>query len=269
MVATRSNERWPGTARSIAARRKRGFVPGRNWLGARSSCGTSDAEYPKPLGRWAQFSRSRDVTDRTDRTSFTEAQIAAFRMHRHHLDLRAPSSHLPNVVRDVCGVQAQVTAMARIALWARLRDLAVDDVERALEKKRTIVKTWSMRGGAPPPGLERTPPVSPRSHADEAAARAEVDPASGLEGGRGHRYDPRRPQERPADPGPARGLFGEEARDEDERLDGRRVGTQDGGVQHRVAARPTGRDTGPRVLRSEPGTANHVHARGLFATAAA
>jgi len=86
------------------------------------------------------------VTDRTDRASFTEAQIAAFRLHRHHLDLRAPSSHLPNVVRDVCGVQAQVTAMARIALWARLRDLTVDDVERALERKRTIVKTWSMRG---------------------------------------------------------------------------------------------------------------------------
>ncbi len=86
------------------------------------------------------------MTDRTDKASFTEAQIAAFRLHRHHLDLRAPRSHLANVVRDVCGVQAQVTAMARIALWARLRDLAVDDVERALEQKRTIVKTWSMRG---------------------------------------------------------------------------------------------------------------------------
>jgi len=36
--------------------------------------------------------------------------------------------------------------MARIALWARLRQLTLDDVERALVKKRTIVKTWSMRG---------------------------------------------------------------------------------------------------------------------------
>src|SRR5437879_13718984 len=100
-------------------------------------------------------------------------------------------------------------------------------------------------GGAAPAGLERAPPLCPWSHADEAAARAEVDPASGFEGGRGHRYDPRRPQERPADPGPTRRLFGEEARDEDERLDGRRVGTQDGGVQHRVAARPAGGDAGP------------------------
>lgn len=39
-----------------------------------------------------------------------------------------------------------MTAMARIALWARLRKLTIDDVERALVQKRTIVKAWSMRG---------------------------------------------------------------------------------------------------------------------------
>jgi len=81
-----------------------------------------------------------------DNLSFEEAQVSAFRTHRHHLDLRAPRSRLPSVVADVCGVQAQVTAMARIALWARLRQLTVDDVEQALFQKRTIVKTWSMRG---------------------------------------------------------------------------------------------------------------------------
>ncbi len=86
------------------------------------------------------------MTDRIDRPSFTDAQVAAFRVHRHHLDLRAPRSGLASVVADVCGVQAQVTAMARIALWARLRHLTVDDVEQALVQKRTIVKTWSMRG---------------------------------------------------------------------------------------------------------------------------
>src|SRR5437870_12507762 len=81
-----------------------------------------------------------------DNLSFEEAQVSAFRMQRHHLELRAPRSRLPSVVADVCGVQAQVTAMARIALWARLRQLTVDDVEQALFRKRTIVKTWSMRG---------------------------------------------------------------------------------------------------------------------------
>src|SRR2546426_1748097 len=81
-----------------------------------------------------------------DKPSFSEAQVSAFRMDRHPLDLRAPSSRLATVVADVYGVQAQVTAMARIALWARLRQLTVDDVEQALVQKRTIVKTWSMRG---------------------------------------------------------------------------------------------------------------------------
>jgi len=36
--------------------------------------------------------------------------------------------------------------MTRIALWARLRQLTINDVERARVKQRTIVKTWSMRG---------------------------------------------------------------------------------------------------------------------------
>src|SRR6058998_4351269 len=81
-----------------------------------------------------------------DTYSFNDAQVSSFRLHRHHLDLRAPLSRLAGVVGDVCGVQAQVTAMARIALWARLRQLTVDDIEQALVRKRTIVKTWSMRG---------------------------------------------------------------------------------------------------------------------------
>src|SRR5205809_2609590 len=87
-----------------------------------------------------------NVTDRIDEFTLGAPLVSAFRMHRHDLDLRGPSSRLPSVVGDVCGVQAQVTAMARIALWARLRQLTLDDVERALVGKRTIVKTWSMRG---------------------------------------------------------------------------------------------------------------------------
>ncbi len=86
------------------------------------------------------------MTARTDSPRFTEAQIAAFRVRRHHLDRRASRGHLTNVVGDVCGVQAQVTSMARIALWARVRPLTIDDVQRALNETRTIVKTWSMRG---------------------------------------------------------------------------------------------------------------------------
>ncbi|HYS73073.1 MAG TPA: winged helix DNA-binding domain-containing protein [Thermoplasmata archaeon] len=86
------------------------------------------------------------VTNRRDRPFFTPAQIAAFRVKRHHLDRRAPRGRLADVVGDVCGVQAQVASMARIALWARIRPLTIDDVQGALVQRRTIVKTWSLRG---------------------------------------------------------------------------------------------------------------------------
>ncbi len=86
------------------------------------------------------------MTDRRDRPSFSAAQVAAFQVRRHHLDRRSPRGQLADVVGDVCGVQAQVAAMARIALWARIRPLTIDDVQRALVQRRTIVKTWSLRG---------------------------------------------------------------------------------------------------------------------------
>jgi Winged helix DNA-binding domain len=92
----------------------------------------------------AAGSRRRDNV--ADRPSFTDEEISAFRLHRHGLDVRAPRDRIPAIIGAVCGVQAQVTVMSRIALWARLRQLTLADIERALVRKRTIVKTWAMRG---------------------------------------------------------------------------------------------------------------------------
>jgi Winged helix DNA-binding domain len=50
------------------------------------------------------------------------------------------------VVEDVCGVQAQVLSGAALSLWARVSDITIEDVEEALWKHRTLVKTWAMRG---------------------------------------------------------------------------------------------------------------------------
>jgi len=50
-----------------------------------------------------------------------------------------------DAVRDICGVQAQVMSAAEIALWARVRNLRRDDVERALSRDRSLVKTRCMR----------------------------------------------------------------------------------------------------------------------------
>ena len=75
----------------------------------------------------------------------TWKQVAAFRLSRHHLSERAPKGTLTSVVRDMTGPQAQVLSAAQISLWARVRDLRVEDVESALGRDRTLVKAWAMR----------------------------------------------------------------------------------------------------------------------------
>ncbi len=51
-----------------------------------------------------------------------------------------------SVVGDLAGVHAQVMSSAELTLWARVRDLEPDAVERALWVQRSLVKTWAMRG---------------------------------------------------------------------------------------------------------------------------
>lgn len=71
-------------------------------------------------------------------------QVAAFRLTRHHLVNRSRGS-LVSVCGEVCGIQAQIMSAARIALWARVRDLKTSDIRSALYEKRELVKTSSMR----------------------------------------------------------------------------------------------------------------------------
>lgn len=78
--------------------------------------------------------------------SLTWPQVRAFRLRRHHLVPRAAPSSLVGVVRDVCGVQAQVMAAAEMALWARIENLKSQSVQAALEQERTLTKIWCMRG---------------------------------------------------------------------------------------------------------------------------
>jgi Winged helix DNA-binding domain len=44
------------------------------------------------------------------------------------------------------GLQAQVMSSAELSLWARVKDLPANGVQRALWEDRTLVKTWAMRG---------------------------------------------------------------------------------------------------------------------------
>lgn len=75
----------------------------------------------------------------------TWPQVRAFRLQRHHLEVRAPTRDLAIVVGDIGGAQAQVMSAAELQIAVRAR-CSVADVRDALWKDRTLVKTWLMRG---------------------------------------------------------------------------------------------------------------------------
>jgi hypothetical protein len=67
-------------------------------------------------------------------------------MERHHLVRRAPPSDLVDLVRDVCGLHAQLMSSAELSLWARSDGLERDAVREALWERRALVKLWATRG---------------------------------------------------------------------------------------------------------------------------
>src|SRR3989475_8638896 len=78
--------------------------------------------------------------------NLSRAQVNSWRLSNHHLAKRARKGQIENVVSDLCGVQAQVLSYAALAIWARVDGITMQDVEDALWKRRSVVKTWCMRG---------------------------------------------------------------------------------------------------------------------------
>jgi hypothetical protein len=68
------------------------------------------------------------------------------RLARSHLAERAPATRLVEVVRDVCGIHAQVMGSAELQLAARVEGVTQADVREVLWERRRLVKTWTMRG---------------------------------------------------------------------------------------------------------------------------
>src|SRR5690348_6901823 len=73
------------------------------------------------------------------------SDVHAFRLERHHLTRRAPRSQLARVVGDIGGAQAQVMSFAELQIAVRV-DCTPEDIRDALWKRKTLVKTWLMRG---------------------------------------------------------------------------------------------------------------------------
>lgn len=73
-------------------------------------------------------------------------EVRASRVARSHLAVRAPAAKLVDVVRDVCGIHAQVMGSAELQLAARVDGITQADVRDALWARRTLAKTWTTRG---------------------------------------------------------------------------------------------------------------------------
>ena len=76
----------------------------------------------------------------------TWPRVLAWRLRRQYLDHRATQGEALDVVRQICGLHAQVMSSAELTLWARVEDLEPDAVQKALWEERSLVKTWAMRG---------------------------------------------------------------------------------------------------------------------------
>jgi hypothetical protein len=74
----------------------------------------------------------------------TWPQVLAWRMRRQLLQPIGTSS-VPEVVRRLCGVQAQVASSAELAIRVRRQASRRGEVARALSEGR-LIKTWAMRG---------------------------------------------------------------------------------------------------------------------------
>jgi Winged helix DNA-binding domain len=76
----------------------------------------------------------------------TWPEVLAWRLTRQGLDRRAPRDEALSVVRKICGLHAQVMSSAELTLWARVEDLEPEAVREALWERRSLAKTWAMRG---------------------------------------------------------------------------------------------------------------------------
>jgi len=68
------------------------------------------------------------------------------RFARSHLARRVQAEQLVEVVRDVCGIHAQVMGSAELQLAVRVDGITQADVREALWERRTLAKTWTTRG---------------------------------------------------------------------------------------------------------------------------
>lgn len=72
--------------------------------------------------------------------------LRALRIHAQHLRAKASRGDMVEVVRSLCGVNAQSRPAMMLSLRSRIKGLDMTDIIKTVEKKRALVRTWAMRG---------------------------------------------------------------------------------------------------------------------------
>ena len=72
--------------------------------------------------------------------------MRAWRLARHRLLEPAPAGSLERTAAEVGGIHAQLMSAAEVSLATRVDGAEAEDVRAALWERRTLVKTWCMRG---------------------------------------------------------------------------------------------------------------------------
>jgi predicted transcriptional regulator len=78
--------------------------------------------------------------------TLTWPQVLARRLERHHLSKPAPRDRLLAVVGELCGIHAQVPISADLSIGARVARVTRADVQHELWERRTLVRTYGIRG---------------------------------------------------------------------------------------------------------------------------
>jgi hypothetical protein len=78
----------------------------------------------------------------------TNYQVCSLRLRAQRLTPQPPGevTGVVQVVKEVCGIQAQDASAATLAVRARSAGLFVADVEQARVQERTVIHTWGPRG---------------------------------------------------------------------------------------------------------------------------
>src|SRR5437763_17214297 len=81
-------------------------------------------------------------------SSLSDDQIRFLRLRAQRLTPQQPGEAIgvAQVVKEVCGFQAQDASAATLAVRSRSVGLGVTDVEQARVQDRTIIRTWGPRG---------------------------------------------------------------------------------------------------------------------------